>query len=192
MRPSFLLVMLTCLASSCVGASVAITTKTVPNGTLGTKYSAVISASGGCTPYAWKIISGSLPAGVSTKPTTNTTSLDLTGTPTKAATYSFTVEVEGCGKHVSETAYRITIQPGANHVVDLSWKASTSADVTGYNVYRSPDDSTWKKINASLVASTLYDDSTVSNGNTYYYSVTAVDLKGQESGRTVAVKVIIP
>jgi hypothetical protein len=50
---------------------------------------------------------------------------------------------------VSQAAYKVVIQAGANHVVDLSWKASTTADVVGYNVYRSPDGATWKKINVS-------------------------------------------
>ena len=73
-------------------------------------------------------------------------------------------------------SYTVTIQPMANHVVSLNWQASTSQNVAGYNVYRSPDGATWKKINVSLTASTLYSDSTVSNGSTYYYAVTAQDI----------------
>ena len=84
------------------------------------------------------------------------------------------------------------IQATANHIVDLSWKASTSGDVAGYNVYRSPDAATWKKINASLIASTLYSDSTAANGSTYYYAATAVDISGHESKKTAAIKVSIP
>ena len=89
-------------------------------------------------------------------------------------------------------AYGVIIQATANHVVDLSWKASTSTDVTGYNLYRSPDGATWKKINPSLIASTLYADSTVANGSTYYYAATAVDTYGHESSKTTPVKVAIP
>lgn len=191
MKPLFLLAILGCLVSSCA-ATVAITTTTVPNGTVGTQYSAVIVASGGCTPYSWTIVSGNLPAGISTTPATSTTSLDITGTPSAAATYSFTVAVEGCGKHVSKMAYQITIQPAANHVVGLNWNASTSTDVAGYNVYRSPDASTWNKINASLLSSTLYDDASVANGSTYYYEVTAVDTYGHESTASNAAKAVIP
>lgn len=76
--------------------------------------------------------------------------------------------------------------------MDLSWDASTSKDIAGYNVYRGPDGTKWEKINPSLVAATLYDDSTVANGNTYYYAVAAVDTSGQESSKTPAVKVVIP
>jgi len=178
-------------ASQCV-AYITIKTSTLPNGTVQTPYSAVINASGGCTPYKWSIVSGALPAGVTQKQSATTTSLNLTGTPTKAASYSFTVSVMGCGRHVSTDSYRVVIQAGANHVVDLNWNASTSTDVAGYNVYRSPDASTWKKVNVSLVASTAYADSTVANGSTYYYFATAVDTSGHESTGTPAVEVVIP
>ena len=89
-------------------------------------------------------------------------------------------------------SYKVVIQGTANHVVDLSWKASTSSDVAGYNVYRGPDGSTWKKINPSVIASTLYDDSTVANGSTYYYATTAVDTEGRESSKSIAVIAVIP
>lgn len=179
------------LATQCV-ASVTITTSKLPNGTVQTSYSAGISASGGCTPYKWAIVSGTLPAGVTQKPSAKTTSLSLSGTPTKAASYSFTVSVTGCGNHVSTDSYTVVIQAGANHVVNLNWNASTSTDVAGYNIYRSPNGSKWKKINASLVPSTIYSDSTVANGSTYYYSATAVDTSGNESSKTSPVEVVIP
>ena len=173
-------------------SSVAITTTSLPNGTVDTAYSAVVKASGGCTPYKWVIASGALPAGVTAKVSSTTTSLSLTGTPTTAATYSFALKVTDCGEHVSQVSYKVVIQATANHVVDLSWKASTSSDVVGYNVYRSLDGATWKKINASLTASTLYSDSTVANGTTYYYAATAVDISGKESSKSSSIKAIVP
>lgn len=179
------------VASSCFG-SVAITTATLPNGTVGTAYSAAVKASGGCTPYKWTIASGALPTGVTAKASSTTTSLDLAGTPTKAGTYSFAVKVTECGGHVAQDSYKVVIQAAANHVVDLRWDASESKDVAGYNVYRSPDGSTWEKINASLIASTAYDDSTVANGSTYYYAATTVNIEGEESSKTGEVKVVIP
>ena len=89
-------------------------------------------------------------------------------------------------------AYTVTVQSGANHVVDLSWNASSSKNIAGYNVYRSPDSKTWSKINTSLVPSTLYDDSSVSNGSTYYYSATSVDISGNESAKSSSIKVSVP
>jgi fibronectin type 3 domain-containing protein len=79
-----------------------------------------------------------------------------------------------------------------DYVVDLNWNSSTSNDVAGYNVYRSPDGNNWSKINVSLVGSTIYDDSTVVNGDTYYYAVTAVDLEGDESSKSTVAKASVP
>lgn len=171
---------------------VTITTTSLPNGTVKTSYSAVIKASDGCTPYTWAIVSGKLPAGVTKAVSSNTTSLDLSGTPTASGTYSFTVAVTGCGKAVSKKAYQVVIQSSANHVVDLSWKPSTSKDVLGYNIYRAPTGGTWKKINASAMASTAYTDATVANGSTYWYAATSVADDGKESAKTAAVKAVIP
>ena len=179
------------LGTQCFG-SVTINTTSVPNGIVGTTYSAAVKASGGCTPYKWAISSGALPAGVSAKVSSTTASLNFTGTPKTAATYSFTVKVSGCGGAVSQEAYKVVIQATTNHVVDLSWNASTSSDVTGYNVYRSPDGSSWKKMNANLVGSTVYTDATVANGSTYYYAATSVDNSSHESAKTPAVKVKVP
>jgi len=187
----FILSLLLVGAQSFAG-NVKITTTTLPNGTVGTAYSGVVNASGGCTPYKWVIASGTLPPGITSKASSNTMSLNLTGTPTKAATDSFTVKVTGCGGNSSDVAYKVVIQSTANHVVDLNWDASTTKDVSGYNVYRSPDGKTWKKINSSLVGSTLYADSTVANGSTYYYATTAVDIYGHESVKSNSVQAFVP
>jgi hypothetical protein len=192
MKPWLLSLLLVVLASRCVASSVAITTTSLPNGTVKTAYSAAVKASGGCTPYKWAIASGALPAGVTMKVSSTTTSLNLSGTPTTAATNSFAVKVTGCGGVVSQVSYKVVIQATANHVVDLSWKASTSGNVAGYNVYRGPDGVKWTKINAGIIASTLYSDSTVANSTTYYYAATAVDISGHESNKTAAVKAVVP
>jgi hypothetical protein len=186
--PSLLLLL---FATHCFG-KVGITTTSLPNGTVGTAYSAVVQASGGCTPYKWAIASGVLPTGVTGKASKTTISYNLAGTPTKAATYNFSVKVTGCGAESSQASYRVVIQSTAIHVVDVTWKASSSPDVAGYNLYRSLDGINWKRINTSLIASTLYTDSTVANGTTYYYAATAVDISGLESIKTATVKAVIP
>jgi hypothetical protein len=179
-------------SSSTSSSYVNITTSVVPNGTINTAYAAAIQASGGCTPYSWSIASGALPAGITAAPSSTTTSLKLSGTPTTAASSSFTVSATGCGGHVASASYQIAIQSAPNNLVNLQWNASTSTDVSGYNVYRSPDGTTWKKMNASLVAPTLYSDSTVASNTTYYYSVTTVDIYGHESTGSASIRVAIP
>ena len=69
--------------------SIAITTTTVPSGTIGSPYSNVLQASGGIVPYAWSITSGALPSGLSLAATTGA----IYGTPTVTGTFSFTATV---------------------------------------------------------------------------------------------------
>lgn len=64
-----------------------ITTTTLLSGTVGVSYGTNLSATGGKTPYTWSVISGSLPTGLSLS-----TSGLISGTPTTAGTYNFTVK----------------------------------------------------------------------------------------------------
>jgi Protein of unknown function (DUF1573)/Cep192 domain 4 len=72
------------------------------------------------------------------------------------------------------------------HSVDLSWNASTSSGVTGYNVYRAVYTTTcgsYSKINGTtLVTLTTYTDSAVTDGTNYCYATTAVNSTNEESG----------
>jgi hypothetical protein len=61
--------------------TLAITTSSLPNGLVGTAYSANLTATGGTTPYTWSLTSGTLPAGLSLNGATGA----ITGTPTEAA-----------------------------------------------------------------------------------------------------------
>jgi hypothetical protein len=189
----FLPLLLLAFVSVCAASDVTITTTSVPNGTVDTDYSTTIKASGGCTPYTWKLYSGKLPAGVTQKASSSTTSLALTGDPTDAKTYSFTESVTACdGSQVAYAAYKIVVQAAANHVVDLKWNASKSNDVAGYNIYRGTNGVTWTKLNSSLIAATDYDDSTVANDTTYYYAATTVNIEGEESAKSASVKISVP
>jgi len=71
------------------------------------------------------------------------------------------------------------------HSVNLSWSASTSSNISGYNVYRAAYASacgSFSKINSLLNTGTLYTDSAVADGATYCYATTAVNTSNQESG----------
>src|SRR5258705_5225255 len=191
MRPWLPSLVLVVFASSFLHA-VSIVTTTLPNATVGNPYLAVIRSGGGCAPLKWALASGKLPAGVTVASSSNSASVNLIGKPTVAGSYSFTVSVTGCSGGVAKKAFIVATQARAVHVVELAWQPSTTSTVTGYNVYRGPDGSTWTKINPSLVASTLFDDSTVANTSTYFYAVTAMDVLGNESKKTAAVKAAVP
>ncbi|MEQ9400364.1 MAG: putative Ig domain-containing protein, partial [Longimicrobiales bacterium] len=69
-----------------------ITTTSLPKGTRGEGYSQTLQATGGDDSYAWTIVSGSLPTGLSLS-----TGGTISGTPTIAHTRTFTVQVTSDG-----------------------------------------------------------------------------------------------
>jgi hypothetical protein len=79
--------------------------------------------------------------------------------------------------------------------VGLSWNASNSQNVSGYNVYRAVYSNacgSFSKINSSLNQNTSYTDNTVSSGTTYCYATTAVNSSNEESGYSNQAQVVIP
>lgn len=178
------------LISSLAAAQVKITTTSVPNGTVQTPYSVAIDTKGGNTPFNWSSVG--LPTGLTLKPSKDTRSATLTGTPTKTATYQFDLSVQGHGGHMSTVDYTLTIQGGTAHSAALTWKAGAK-NITGYNLYRSTTSGgPYSQLNSSLLSSNSYTDSDVADGTTYYYVATEVDNKGDESGYSAQAVAVIP
>jgi len=79
------------------------------------------------------------------------------------------------------------------HSVSLSWTASISSNVAGYNVYRgSASGGPYTIMNSSLVAGITFIDSTVAAGQTYYYVCTAVDTNNKESAYSNTAAAAVP
>jgi len=77
--------------------------------------------------------------------------------------------------------------PAPTHSVNLSWNASTSSNVAGYNIYRAVYETScgsYSKINSMLDTSMLYTDSSVLSGSSYCYASTAVNTANEESGHS--------
>jgi hypothetical protein len=74
--------------------------------------------------------------------------------------------------------------PGQKPFVDLIWAPDTDADLAGYNVYRREEGGQPAKLNTETVKAPAYRDDNVSPGKRYFYSVSAVDLRGNESARS--------
>jgi Domain of unknown function (DUF4082) len=69
--------------------------------------------------------------------------------------------------------------------VSLSWTASTSQNIRGYNVYRADvAGGNYARLTASPVSATGYIDNNVASGRTYYYVATAVDNNNLESAHS--------
>lgn len=80
---------------------------TVPGATVAVAYSQSLSASGGTAPYSFAITAGALPAGLSL----NTGTGALTGTPTAAGTFNFTVTATDANSFTGSRAYTLVVAP---------------------------------------------------------------------------------
>jgi hypothetical protein len=73
----------------------------------------------------------------------------------------------------------------SSHTVNLSWNASSSSNISGYNIYRASYQSScglFARINSVLNTGTLYTDAAVADGTSYCYATTAVNSSNEESG----------
>jgi hypothetical protein len=71
-----------------------------------------------------------------------------------------------------------------NLFIDLTWTANSEADLAGYNVYRHIAGGPPEKVNTELVKTSSFRDSNVRAGTKYFYAVSAVDQRGNESGKS--------
>lgn len=102
--------------------------------------------------------------------------ISVGNTPT--GTYPIVVTATGGGIHQSTT---VNLTVAAQMM--LTWTASQSPGIAGYNVYRgTTSGGPYNKINSNLVPTTSYNDVGLQDGGTYYYVTTAVDDQGEESG----------
>jgi hypothetical protein len=92
----------------------------------------------------------------------------------------------------SSATASVTVLPPAVHSVALSWNP-TSSSVAGYNIYRGTQPTgPFTKLNSLSTTATLYTDSNVVSGNTYYYAATSVDSNGVESQYSNLAQAAIP
>jgi hypothetical protein len=88
---------------------VKITTTSLPNGSVGTAYSATINTRLGGVPFIWTVPAGSLPPGIGMTPSADTRSALLAGTPAATGSYAFSITVQGKGGHLSTAKYSVAI-----------------------------------------------------------------------------------
>jgi hypothetical protein len=81
---------------------------------------------------------------------------------------------------------------GQQPFIDLIWAPDTDADLAGYNVFRHEADAEPVKINSGLVRMPAFRDTNVASGKNYVYSVSAVDVRGNESARSQEASEAVP
>jgi len=82
--------------------------------------------------------------------------------------------------------------PGQKLFIDLVWMPNSEADLAGYNVYRSEAGSQPQKITEELLKSPAFRDSQVSAGREYTYSISAMDVRGNESPHSETASESVP
>ena len=81
---------------------------------------------------------------------------------------------------------------GQQPFIDLIWAPDTEADLAGYNVFRRAGSDEPVKINTEVVKVPAFRDMNVAPGKNYFYSVSAVDVRGNESGRSQQASEAVP
>jgi hypothetical protein len=82
--------------------------------------------------------------------------------------------------------------PGQKTFVDLVWAPVTDVDLDGYNVYRREEGSAFVKVNPEPLKTPAYRDLSVPSGKSYLYSVSSVDVRGNESARSEEASESVP
>src|SRR5437660_3844251 len=102
-----------------------VTNSQLYGGTVGSAYSATLNASGGTSPYSWSVSSGTLPTGLSLS-----SSGTLSGTPTVAGAFPFTVAVKDAASGSASANLSINVVTAAAPTVSISSPAN-GATVSG-------------------------------------------------------------
>jgi len=160
--------------------------------TVGLSWSAPAS-NGGAALTSYKIYRGTTSGALSLLATigTNTSFSDVT--LSNGVTYYYQVSAvnsKGEGPRTAESSATPATTPGApqslgltpgNRTVTMSWSAPASnggAAITNYKIYRGTTSGALT-LKATIGTNTSFADSTVTNGVTYYYQVSAVNAKGE-------------
>lgn len=111
-----------------VAGSMAITPATLPAPIYSSSYSQQLTVSGGVAPYTFSINGGSLPTGIALSSTGT-----LTGSPSKAGTYTFSVTAVDSSSNLTSVSqsYTLTIAPPFIDITPITLPAATVG--TGYS-----------------------------------------------------------
>lgn len=172
-----------------------VTPPTLPTAYVGVPYSQSFALTNGIGPYEAYLLSGSFPAGLSL----NESTAVLSGTPTVAGSYSFSVDVGDLDTwQVGTMNYTLNViaaVPGAPSAVSatagdgqatVAFTAPASnggANITGYTVTSNPGGFTGTGTASPIIVTGL------ANGTTYTFTVTATNSYGTGSASAASAAV---
>ena len=123
--------------------------------------------------------------------------VETSGKPTVEVEGDDTPEVKVFAHDVFPPAVPAGLQavfsgPGQQPFIDLIWAPVPDADLAGYNIYRHEEGAAAVKVNSEPVKTPGFRDMHVSSVKTYFYSVSAIDERGNESGRSEETSESVP
>jgi hypothetical protein len=177
-----------------INSKLAITAATIPNGIVGTAYSANLASTGGAGTITWSVATGSLPAGL-----TLSTAGAISGTPTTSGSSNFTVQAKDSGtpQQMAQQTLTVTIYSGLtittttlpNGAVNSTYSAAlTSAGGAG--------SVTWSVSEGSLPTGLTLSTAGVISGTPtasglVNFTVSATDSSSPPQSKTQALSIMI-
>lgn len=150
---------------------------TLPAATIGTAYSQAATASGGTAPYSFLVSAGTLPAGLALSSTGT-----LSGTPTAAGTFNFTIRATDANSFTGTRAYALVVNAPTISVAPATLPNATVATAYNQAITASGGTSTYAfavtagALPAGLtLSSTGVLSGTPTAGGSFNFTVTATD-----------------
>jgi hypothetical protein len=186
----FITVLIASGVAAVLNGATHISTTSLAGATVGQKYSAVLTGTGGTAPYTWSISAGQLPAGVLLSP-----SGTISGIPLFAGTSNFTAKVVGSEKNETDTQALSIVVAAAPTISTSSLPSGQVAAAYSQNLQITGGTApfTWSiaggALPAGLSLSGAQISGTPSTAGTANFTVKAVDANSASANRALSITV---
>src|SRR3984957_9037098 len=175
-----------------------ITTPTLASPTLNTAYSATVTATGGLLPLSWALTSGALPTGLSLSSST-TSSVQITGKPTAAGSFTFTITVTDSAGFSSSEQFTVVVSTiGITTTSPLPPATVNVAYTVTFAAAGGVTPLTWSVASGStlppgltLVSATGVLSGTPTQAGTFTFGITVTDNENPPASATVNFTLVV-
>lgn len=177
--------------------ALSITSTSIPAGTIGSAYSAVLQSSGGAAPYAWSITAGGLPNGLSFSATTGL----ISGTPTAVGVTNFTAAIADSSNPAQAKSVQLTLVIAATPLgITTSSLPSGTIGSTYTNLLQATGGTspyTWSIASGSLptglslASATGIISGAPTTAGTFSFTATAADAGSPAQSKSVSLSIVI-
>jgi subtilisin family serine protease len=177
----------------------AVMTTSLPGGTVGSSYSQTVAGTGGKAPYSWTVTTGSLPPGLTLDAGTG----DVTGTPTTAGSFPFTVQATDSASQARTASQALSIdvvgRPPSVTTTSLPDATNSKAYSQTLGATDGAPPYTWSLGSGSLPPGLALDPSTgeiagtpAATPGSFSFTVRVTDSFGQSATRALSLVVADP